>query len=208
MSENNKVKVNIENQPRPYEKLYKIPESAFDDPEFPTYLEAQVWMQDLDNIPVIERYHATVIYNTPSYETEFGNIVVNPEYAWRIITDGFGGTDIVTYKTKPQTAKQIIWTTWTTSSDPEDLIITVLYNNTGRTLSWNDTISGFVLSGDYTENYTCQLLMAYGDDVPQYFKFGITESEIGLGIGPGLAGISGTTGVEEFALTGKIEIYE
>lgn len=200
MSENNKVKVNIENQPRPYEKLYIIPESAFADPEFPTYLEAQVWMQDFDNIPVIERYHATVIYNTPSYETEFGNIVVNPEYAWRVITDGFGGTDIVTYKTKPQTAKVILFNAIV---DDEGVpIISVIYNNTGRTVSYNAGDFSFRLTGPFTNNY----ITSY--DQNDYVGFITTKksnsSFVGFMTEEGL----GASFTEGFGITIKIEIYE
>lgn len=211
MSENNKVKVNVPVQPRAYEKLYKIPESAFADPEFPTYLEAQAWMQNFSNIPVIERYHATVIYNTPSYETEFGNIVVNPEYAWRVITDGFGGTDIVTYKTKPQTAKVIVWTAWADGDLEADLTTTVLYNNTGRTLSWNNDDARFELSGTTTQNYLPLVSPSQVFDTlfgRRWGKIDVIENKIGIAFKEGVLAINILTGNSNKPLTFKIEIYE
>jgi hypothetical protein len=159
MSENNKVKVNIPVQPRAYEKLYIIPESAFVDPEFPTYNEAQTWMQNFTNIPIIERYHATVIYNTPSYTTEFGNIVVNPEYAWRVLTDGSGGTDIVTYKTG--TASEIKLRTLILSVDVnvEDIDSLGVDDGLDFTILSNDypTLSEVFVTAnvDITYNLTC-----------------------------------------------------
>ncbi len=103
--------------------------------------------------------------------------------------------------------KTIVWTAWADGDLEADLTTTVLYNNTGRVLSWNEIDARFELSGITTQNYIITIVQSeYG--TTGYGKVPISDNKIGLRFEEGIFGIQSVSGTVDYPLTIKIEIYE
>ena len=106
--------------------------------------------------------------------------------------------------------KTIVWTAWADGDLEADLTTTVLYNNTGRVLSWNDGQSRFELSGTTTQNYLPLVSPSQVFDTlfgGRWGKINVTENKIGIAFKEGVLAINILTDSNQ-PLTFKIEIYE
>lgn len=97
---------------------------------------------------------------------------------------------------------------WTAYGDYRDVISNVEYNDTGRTLRWDDAV-GFKLSGTFTQKYIPYCIAGTDNSTVVYTK--ITEVTIGFNIqdnGHGRVFSISELSQEENPHTFKIEIYE
>lgn len=105
--------------------------------------------------------------------------------------------------------KTIMWTAYATDETVEDLFFTVGYNDTGRTLSWNNDYPGkFILSGTYNTNFIATVL--FGSEVARTTGYGsvpITYGNIGIQFEQGLVDIMGGSNVD-YPHRFEIRIYE
>ena len=103
--------------------------------------------------------------------------------------------------------KVILWTAY--GSNASDMVVTVEYNNTGRTLSVFNTDEGFVLSGAFTQKYMVSRAGAYQSGLP-FFAEKYTQGQVGLYLGTNLSDIMGdyTFNDPTAPITFEIRIYE
>lgn len=100
--------------------------------------------------------------------------------------------------------KTIMWTAYATSSDEADLHFNVEYNDTGRTLSWNNDWSRFQLNGTYNNIWSITSLPVS----TWMWPIPISESLIGCNFEEGVTNISACTGSSDYAMRIEIRIYE
>jgi hypothetical protein len=107
--------------------------------------------------------------------------------------------------------KTIMWTAYATDEYVADIHWTIIYNDTGRTLKWDEPNVGFALSGTYTSNYIPIITNTCGGEGTGSYIFGampVDTNLIGIKFRDILTLVGITSGSSNYAMRIEIRIYE
>lgn len=102
--------------------------------------------------------------------------------------------------------REIMWKAWSPNDTPANLVIDIVTNTTGRTLSWNNSDTRFELSGAYTDDFIFTA-NSYGAN-PYDGCYKTRNTAIGIVIIGGVTGLISSPWAATDGPNGRIAIFK